>query len=141
MLTLLTDISEGRGKEGDIELLEEISETLIGSALCALGKSAPNPVLSTIKHFRSEYEAHIRDKLCIAGICPELTMFEIDSKLCTGCTLCKRVCPVDAISGELKKAHEIDKELCISCGACRIPCRVDAIKVTTKIAAKGGNAV
>ena len=141
MLSLLTDICEGRGKDGDIELLEEISETLIDSALCALGKSAPNPVLSTIKHFRSEYEAHIRDKFCVAGICPELITFEIDSSLCTGCTLCKRVCPVDAIKGELKKAHEIDKDLCISCGACRIPCRFEAIKVSAKKAAKGGDAV
>jgi NADH-quinone oxidoreductase subunit F len=141
MLTLLTDICQGRGKEGDIELLEEISETLMGSALCALGKSAPYPVLSTIKYFRSEYEAHIREKYCVAGVCQNLTAFEIDSSLCTGCTLCKRVCPVDAIKGDVKKVHEIDRELCLSCGACRLPCRFDAIKVSKKKAEKGGDVV
>jgi len=132
MLALLTDICEGRGREGDIELLEELSETLTDSALCALGKSAPNPVLTTIKYFRSEYQAHIMDKYCPAGVCSKLTVFEIDSSLCNGCTLCKRACPVDAITGELKTVHVIDDKLCTSCGACRSYCKADAIKATAK---------
>jgi len=132
MLTLLTDICEGRGKEGDIELLNELGETLEGSALCALGKSAPNPVLTTIKYFRSEYEAHIRERYCPAGVCSGLISFEIDGSLCSGCTLCKRACPVDAIEGEVKTAHVIDKKICISCGACRESCSFDAIKTTAK---------
>jgi len=127
MLMILTDICQGRGKDGDIELLEEISVTLADSSLCALGKSAPNPVLTTIKYFRGEYEAHIRDGYCPAGVCPELTTFEVKSALCTGCTMCKRVCPIGAISGEPKSAHEIDPAACTRCGACRAACKFGAI--------------
>jgi len=132
MLQILTDICEGNGKEGDIELLEKISATLQGSSLCALGKTAPNPVLTTIKYFRDEFEAHIHDKFCPAGVCPSLTAFEIDPELCNGCTLCIRACPSDAISGETKALHKIDMTNCTSCGACRDVCRQDAIKVTEK---------
>jgi NADH-quinone oxidoreductase subunit F len=129
MLRILTDICEGRGKDGDIALLEDICVTLQGSSLCALGKSAPNPVLTTIKYFRDEFDAHIRDKFCPAGVCRELTSFEIDPGACTGCTLCKRACPVGAVSGETKSAHKIDASACIVCGACRDVCRTSAIKV------------
>ena len=127
MLQILTDICEGRGNEGDIQILENICAALEGSSLCALGKTAPNPVLTTIKYFRDEYDAHIRDKRCPSGVCTELTTFEVDAGLCTGCTLCKKVCPVDAVSGELKSAHKIDTETCIVCGACREACRTEAI--------------
>jgi len=127
MLKILTDICQGRGNEGDVRLLEEICVTLKESSLCALGKSAPNPVLTTLRYFRDEYDAHITEKFCPAGVCPELTVFGIDPGLCTGCTLCKRACPVDAISGEVKHAHEIDTEACIKCGTCREACRTGAI--------------
>ena len=129
MQQILTDICEGRGKEGDVELLEEISKTVVGSSLCALGKTAPNPVLTTIRYFRDEYDAHIRDKHCPAGVCVGLTTFFIDSGACNGCTLCKRSCPVDAISGDTKALHSIDKSACISCGVCRESCKQDAIRV------------
>ncbi|MCL2033369.1 MAG: 4Fe-4S binding protein [Oscillospiraceae bacterium] len=132
MLIILTDICEGRGKDGDVTLLEEISATMLDSSLCALGKSAPNPVLTTIKYFRDEYDAHIGDKRCPAGVCPKLTAFEVDPALCTGCTLCKRTCPVGAISGELKTAHEISESACTACGVCREACRFDAIITAPK---------
>ena len=128
MLRILTDICEGKGKEGDVELLEEISETLIEASLCSLGKTAANPVLTTIRYFRDEYEAHIMEKRCPAGVCGNLTIFEIDSDACTGCTLCKKVCPTDAISGEAKNAHSIDQAKCVFCGSCRDTCRFDAVK-------------
>jgi NADH-quinone oxidoreductase subunit F len=132
MLDILTDICEGRGREDDVKLLEEISETMVDSSLCALGKTAPNPVLTTIKYFRDEFDAHIKDGFCPAGVCPELATFEIDPELCTGCTLCKKVCPVKAVSGEVKAIHIIDTESCITCGACRERCRTDAIIATKK---------
>ena len=132
MLTILTDICHGLGKEGDVELLEEISATLLDSALCALGKSAPNPVLTNIKYFRSEFDAHIHDKVCPAGVCPELTTFEVNPGLCTGCTLCKRACPAGAISGEPKSAHIIDADTCIACGVCREACKPGAISALQK---------
>ncbi|MGD8463478.1 MAG: NADH-quinone oxidoreductase subunit NuoF [Anaerolineae bacterium] len=127
MLSILTDITQGRGEEGDIELLEELGKVVQQTSMCGLGKSAPNPVLSTIRHFRHEYEAHIRDKKCPAGVCRELTTFYIDPELCKGCTICKQRCPVDAISGEVKAVHAIDDELCIRCGVCREACPSDAV--------------
>ena len=133
MLHILTDICEGRGKEGDVELLGEICATLKGSSLCALGKSAPNPILTTIEYFRGEYEAHIRDKHCPAGVCQALTLFEIDPGSCTGCALCKRTCPAGAISGEVKAAHKIDAAACIKCGACREACRFGAVNSTFSV--------
>jgi NADH:ubiquinone oxidoreductase subunit F (NADH-binding) len=129
MLNVLTEICEGRGKEGDIELLEEMATRIADASLCALGQTAPNPVLTTIKHFRDEYEAHIKEKRCPAGECKELVTYSIDPENCTGCTLCFRNCPVNAITGERKQTHVIDPETCIKCGMCNTVCRFDAVKV------------
>lgn len=127
MRAILTDICEGRGKPGDIEMLERIAKTMRDASLCALGKSAANPVLTTIGFFRDEYEAHIEEHRCPAGVCPEITRFVIDPDACTGCTMCSRSCPVDAISGERKSPHAIDATKCISCGSCREACRFGAV--------------
>ncbi|MCL1876075.1 MAG: 4Fe-4S binding protein [Synergistaceae bacterium] len=128
MLAILTDICEGRGKEGDLELLEEISRALIGASLCALGKSAPNPVMTGIRYFRDEYIAHIMEKHCPAGVCAALTAFEIDASVCVGCTNCKRACPTGAVTGEVKSAHNINQAACVACGACREVCRFGAVR-------------
>jgi NADH:ubiquinone oxidoreductase subunit F (NADH-binding)/(2Fe-2S) ferredoxin/NAD-dependent dihydropyrimidine dehydrogenase PreA subunit len=129
MLDILTDVTEGRGKEGDVELLEELGEAVKVTALCGLGKTAPNPVLSTIRYFRDEYDAHIKDKKCPAGVCRELIEFFIIPELCTGCGVCGRQCPQEAITGEKKEPHLIDADKCIRCGICRNLCRFDAIGV------------
>lgn len=129
MYRILTDICEGRGQEGDVELLERLGHTLQDSSLCALGKSAPNPVLSTIRYFRDEYDAHIREHRCPAGVCRNLTRFTVDEGKCRGCSVCVRACPAGAISGELKQPHRIDQSKCIVCSSCRNVCRFDAIKV------------
>ena len=127
MLAILTDICEGRGKMEDLDLLEDICETMKDSSLCALGKSAPNPVLTTLKYFRDEYEAHIREHRCPAGVCTNLTKFAIDPDACKTCGACKRACPTGAVSGEPKVAHAIDPTKCISCGSCREACKFDAV--------------
>ena len=127
MLEILTRITEGKGKEGDIELLEELCYGIKDGALCGLGQTAPNPVLTTIKYFRNEYEAHINDKKCPAGECSELVEYFIVADKCRGCTLCARNCPVDAITGEVKNPHVIDTTKCIKCGKCFSSCRFDAI--------------
>lgn len=126
-LEILTDICEGRGKEGDIELLEEIGHAMQDSSLCSLGKSAPNPVLTTIKYFREEYESHIRMHRCLAGVCKNLTSFYVDADKCVGCDLCSKSCPVGAISGGKKEHHTILQSKCISCGSCREVCHFDAV--------------
>jgi len=127
MLHILTEICQGRGKEGDVELLEQIGATMVASSLCALGKTAPNPVLTTIKYFRDEFDVHIRDKTCPAGVCTALTSFAIDAETCNGCTLCSRACPVEAIAGEIRAVHSIDERACISCGSCREVCNRGAV--------------
>jgi len=130
MSQILTDITEGRGKDGDIELLEQMSAGIIDGSLCALGTSAPNPVLSTIRYFRDEYEAHIKDKRCPAGVCKQLITYLIDEEKCPGCGLCVKACPVEAITfmGK-KKPVKLDQEKCIKCRACYDVCQLGAIKV------------
>jgi NADH-quinone oxidoreductase subunit F len=129
MLEILTRITEGEGKEGDIEKLEELSIQIKDGSLCGLGQTAPNPVLTTIKYFRDEYEAHIRDKKCPALNCKKLLTYEIIPEKCTGCMVCKKGCPTQAIEGERKAVHFIHQNLCIKCGDCYSKCKFDSIKV------------
>ncbi len=126
---ILEAICRGDGKPGDVEKIESLSDVIVAASLCALGKSAPNPVLSTIRHFRREYDAHINNRKCSAGVCRNLFTFEISEEKCTGCGLCAKACPVDCIVGELKKVHRIDGKECTRCGACRNVCPVDAVEV------------
>ena len=129
VLDILTDICAGNGKEGDIELLEELGSMIQKFSLCGLGTSAPNPVLTTILYFRDEYEAHIRDKKCPAGVCKNLFYYEIDEEACNGCTLCAKQCPQEAIIGEKKKPHKLDQDKCIKCGICYENCKFNAIVI------------
>ena len=128
-LEILTRICNGEGRPEDIDLLGELGELLQGFSLCALGKSAANPVLSTLRYFRDEYEAHIHEHRCPAGVCKALITYTIDLETCTGCTVCARQCPQDAISGDRKEPHVIDQELCIRCGICLDSCKFDAVQV------------
>ncbi len=129
MLEMLEKICNGKGEEGDIEKLEDLSHKIIQTSLCGLGQSAPNPVLTTLKYFRDEYEAHVFDKKCPAGVCKALIHYEIEPEACIGCTLCAKKCPVSAISGERKAVHIIDQEKCTKCGICIDVCPVNAVKV------------
>ncbi|MDD5441788.1 MAG: NADH-quinone oxidoreductase subunit NuoF [Candidatus Omnitrophica bacterium] len=128
MLKILEKIVEGKAQLSDLDLLEELALAVKDGSLCGLGKTAPNPVLSTLRYFRDEYLAHIIDKRCPAGVCSALKMIEIDEQLCKGCSKCARLCPVGAISGEIKKTYKIDQTKCIKCGACLTVCPFNAIK-------------
>ncbi|MFZ5974645.1 MAG: NADH-ubiquinone oxidoreductase-F iron-sulfur binding region domain-containing protein [Bacillota bacterium] len=127
MIEMLEKITSGKGEEGDLERLEDLAGTIKSTALCALGQTAPNPVLSTIRYFRDEYEAHIKDKKCPAGVCKALLQVVIDKEKCRGCSLCAKNCPVEAISGVVKSPYEIDQAKCIKCGVCIEKCPFGAI--------------
>ena len=129
MLEILEKITNGDGEPEDLDKLEELAYKVKTTSLCGLGQTAPNPVLTTLKYFRDEYEAHIYDKKCPAKVCRPLLTYTIIEDKCTGCTLCALKCPVDAISGERGKPHTIDQEKCIKCGMCYQVCNFDAIKV------------
>ena len=125
---ILTNITEGRGRMDDLLLIEDLSEMLRDASLCGLGTTAANPVMSTMKYFRNEYVAHIRDRRCPAGVCRELITYSIDQDSCTGCGMCKKNCPSDAISGGKKQPHSLDAGKCIKCGVCYDVCRFDAVR-------------
>jgi ferredoxin len=152
MLEVLERICAGEGRPGDVESLEEISQVVMGFSLCALGGTAPNPVLSTIRHFRDEYDAHVVEKRCPAGVCKPLISYYIDPERCRGCMLCLKECPAEAITGARREVHVIDQDLCTKCGSCIevCPSRYDAVtKISgvavpepvaagTQVARKGG---
>jgi NADH:ubiquinone oxidoreductase subunit F (NADH-binding) len=129
MLEIITDITEGRAKPGQLDLLEELADTVSQTALCGLGKTAPNPVLSTLRYFRSEYEKHINEKKCPAGVCKALITYSIDPEMCNGCGVCLRGCVHGAITGTKNMVHTIDAGFCEKCGICRSECKFDAIQV------------
>ena len=129
MLEIVTDIAEGHGRPEQIPLLQELAETVAEASLCGLGKSAPNPVLSTLRYFIDEYTAHVHGRQCPAGVCKALITYAIDAEKCTGCGVCLKACPHDSITGEKKKVHVIDAGLCQKCGICISECKFDAITV------------
>jgi len=129
MLEIVTDITEGKGKPEQVTLLKELAETVSETSLCGLGKTAPNPVLSTLRYFSEEYEAHINHKKCPAGVCQALITYAIDAEKCNGCGVCKKNCPNGAVQGKKKQPHRIDGGLCNKCGICTSECKFDAILV------------
>ncbi len=129
LLEILERICNGEGQDGDIELLEKLSQEIRTNSLCGLGQGAPNPVISTLKHFRHEYEAHIYEHRCPAKVCKALIRYEILPEFCTGCTVCARNCPVNAISGERRQTHHIDPDVCVRCGICMQVCNFNAIVI------------
>jgi NADH-quinone oxidoreductase subunit F len=129
MLLLLRGICDGEGRPEDLALLERLARVVKSTSLCGLGGTAPNPVLTALRYFRDEFEAHINEKRCPAGVCRKLTTFLIDAKACVGCGRCAETCPVDAIAGEKKSCHRIDPDKCTRCGACRRVCPTDAVRV------------
>ena len=128
MAEIVTNITKGQGKEGDLELLEELATVVKDTSMCGLGQTAANPVLSTLEYFRDEYEDHIKNRKCPAGVCSELIQYSIISEKCTGCGACMKACPQQAISGEKKKPHVIDQNKCIKCGICLETCKFNAIE-------------
>jgi len=124
----MTDIVEGRGKEGDVEHLEKLGRLIKSTSHCGLGQSAPNPILSTIRHFRHEYDAHVREKRCPSKVCVELLLFQVNPEKCKMCGICFRNCPVQAIEWEKKQVARINKEKCTRCKTCIANCRFDAIE-------------
>jgi Pyruvate/2-oxoacid:ferredoxin oxidoreductase delta subunit len=129
MLEVITDFTEGRGTPEQITLLEDLADTVSETSLCALGKTAVNPVLSTLRYFSEEYDAHINKNQCPAGVCQALITYSVDPEKCTGCGVCMRECPHEAISGQKKQIHELDLQLCQKCGICKSECKFDAIQV------------
>ena len=129
MWEVMTDITEGKGKEGDIQLLEALATATKDASMCGLGQTAANPILSTLRYFKQEYDAHIKDKKCPAGVCKELIEYSIVDDKCTGCLACLKVCPSEAITGKLKEVHVLDPSKCIKCGACYEACNFDAIEI------------
>jgi ferredoxin len=127
---MLTDIVEGRGTLQTLKDLEELAKAVQKGSLCALGKTAPNPVLSTLKHFKDEYLAHVVEKRCPAGVCKALARYSIDPAKCKGCGMCKRACPVQAITGAVGKPHVIDINKCVKCGSCKATCKFGAVSVS-----------
>ncbi len=128
LLEILDRITAGKGRHDDIELLEYLGNDIKVSSLCGLGQTAPNPVLSTIKYFRHEYQAHIKDLKCPAAVCKDLIEYSVIEELCKGCLACMKVCPANAITGEKKKPHLISADICIKCGACFDVCKFNAVK-------------
>jgi NADH:ubiquinone oxidoreductase subunit F (NADH-binding)/(2Fe-2S) ferredoxin/Pyruvate/2-oxoacid:ferredoxin oxidoreductase delta subunit len=129
MLEILQRITEGKGELSDLEVLKDLAPMIKDASLCGLGQTAPNPVLTTLNYFLDEYKAHIVEKRCPAGVCKDLIHYEIDPETCTGCGVCRRACPKEAITGKAKEAHTLDPALCIKCGICYNECKFDAVKV------------
>jgi NADH-quinone oxidoreductase subunit F len=132
MYAILERITQGHGKPGDVDELERLAKSVKATSLCGLGQTAPNPVLSTIRYFRDEYEAHVHRHECPAGVCRSMLHYVIDPEHCVGCELCTKACPVDGIAGDLKQLHVIDQAKCIHCGGCRDACRSGAVKGVTR---------
>ncbi len=130
MREILDNFSKGQGTEQDIEDLTSLAQAVQDGALCALGSSAPNPVLTTLRYFKEEYMAHIRDHKCPAGVCKDLITYSIDPELCTGCMSCARQCPAQCITGKKKAAHIIDAEKCLRCGICMDTCKFNAVVIS-----------
>jgi NADH:ubiquinone oxidoreductase subunit F (NADH-binding) len=128
LLEILTRITKGEGREGDIKVLEELSRDVKSASLCGLGQTAPNPILSTLNYFKEEYVTHIKDKKCPAGVCKDLLTYSVLAEFCKGCGACLRVCPAGAVTGEKKKPHMIDSAVCIKCGACFDVCKFKAVR-------------
>jgi formate hydrogenlyase subunit 6/NADH:ubiquinone oxidoreductase subunit I len=133
MLEITTNMTKGQGTKEDVDLLEEMAETIREFSLCGLGQTAPNTVLSTLRYFRKEYEAHVIEKRCPAGVCKALIQYSILKDKCTGCGACKALCPDQAIQGEPKKTHIIDVAKCVKCNTCRDVCKFEAVAVKHKV--------